>query len=245
MFLHYRTQAIVLKKEDRGEADQLFTIFSKDFGKLEVLGKGIRKITSKLRSGIEIFSFSEIEFVQGKNYKILTDTLLLKKLINIKTDLEKFKIALLISKITEKLIPFEGGDEKIWRLFKQVFETLNNFSGSKIYLKLLYYYFFWNLLSILGYQPELYFCLFCQKRLKPERLYFIPEGGIICETCAKDQKFAILIKPEVVKILRKILEKDWKTLQKLKIEKRHLLDLEKASKIYLTGIKNEESEENI
>lgn len=245
MFLHYRTQAIVLKKENRGEADQLFTIFSKDFGKLEVLGKGIRKITSKLKSGIEIFSFSEIEFVQGKNYKILTDAILLKKLTNIKNDLEKFKIAFLISKVGEKLIPFEETEEKIWHLFKQVFEILNNLSASKLHLKLLYYYFFWNLLSFLGYKPELYFCLLCQKRLEPNKLYFTPEGGIICKACFKGQKSAILIKPEVIKILRKILDKDWKTLQKLKIEKRHLLDLEKTSKIYLMGIKNEKSEENI
>jgi len=39
MFTHYRTQGIFLKKEDRGEADQLFTIYTKDYGKLEILGK--------------------------------------------------------------------------------------------------------------------------------------------------------------------------------------------------------------
>lgn len=39
MFVHYRTQGIFLKKQDRGQADELFIIYTKDFGKLEILGK--------------------------------------------------------------------------------------------------------------------------------------------------------------------------------------------------------------
>jgi len=68
MFVHYRTQGLILKKEDQGEADLLFTIYTKDFGKLEILGRAIRKISSKLRSGAEIFYLSEVEFIQGKIY---------------------------------------------------------------------------------------------------------------------------------------------------------------------------------
>ena len=55
MFIHYRTNGVMIKKKDLGEADQLFTIYTKDFGKLEILGKAIRKISSKLRSGAELF----------------------------------------------------------------------------------------------------------------------------------------------------------------------------------------------
>ena len=54
MFFHYRTQCLILKKENQGEADQLFCVFCKNFGKLEILGKSIRKISSKLRQGAEI-----------------------------------------------------------------------------------------------------------------------------------------------------------------------------------------------
>ena len=79
MAIHYRTQGFILKKTDRGEADQILTIYTKDFGKLEILGKAIRKIKSKLRSGADLFYFSEIEFIQGKAYKTLTDILKLKE----------------------------------------------------------------------------------------------------------------------------------------------------------------------
>ncbi len=34
MAIHYRTQGFILEKINRGEADQLFTVYTKDFGKL-------------------------------------------------------------------------------------------------------------------------------------------------------------------------------------------------------------------
>jgi DNA repair protein RecO (recombination protein O) len=100
---------------------------------------------------------------------------------------------------------------------------------------LIYYYFFWNLLSILGYQPQLYFCVLCQKKLKPEKLYFSPsEGGIICQNCAKKVKDIKEIKPELVKILRKIIEGDWKTLLKLKNIEKYFKSLEMVSENYFS-----------
>jgi len=46
MTYHFSTIGFVFKKENKSEADQLFSIYTKDFGKLEILVKGIRKITA-------------------------------------------------------------------------------------------------------------------------------------------------------------------------------------------------------
>ena len=85
MAVHYRTQGFVLRKTDLREADQVFSIYTKDFGKLKILGKAIRKIKSKLRSGADLFYLSELEFIQGKAYKTLTDAIALNKFKNIRT----------------------------------------------------------------------------------------------------------------------------------------------------------------
>ncbi len=152
MFTHYRTQGIVLKKEDRREADQVFTIFTKDFGRLEIMAKSVRKIKSKLRGGMELFYLSEIEFVQGKGYKTLTDALLVDKFKPIRNNLEKFKIAYQIASVFDKLIKGQEKDEKVWQLFKEVFRRLNSTADNN--LGLLYHYFLWQFLAIQGYDPE-------------------------------------------------------------------------------------------
>jgi len=204
MFLHYRTLGIIFKKEDRAEADQLFTVYTKDFGKLEVLGKAIRKISSKLRSGAEIFYLSEIEFIQGKTHKTLTDAILIEKFENLKNNLNKLKIAYKISQVLDNLVSGQEPDEKIWQLLNETFGKLNKLEISNLKLELLYYYFFWNLVSLLGYRPEISNCTIQGKKIN-------------CD---------------IAKIIKVILRKDWQILPRLKIEPNHLKLLKNVSQWY-------------
>lgn len=237
MFIHYRTQGIVLKKEDWGEANQIFTIFTRDFGRLEILGKGIRKISSKLRSGIDIFYLSEIEFIQGKTYKTLIDAISIEKFENIRKDLKRLALAYRIAEVLDNLVKEQEPDEKIWNLLNESFNKLNNFQLSTSHLYLIYYYFLWNLLSILGYSLELYSCPLCQKKLIPGALYFsLEEGGVVCPSCFKKAKLTKKIDSETIKIIRLFLEKAWPILSKLKIKENHLKLLKEISSNYLNFI---------
>jgi len=267
MSVHYRTQGFILKKIDLREADQLLTFYTKDFGRLEILGKAIRKIKSKLRAGAELFYLSDIEFIQGKTHKTLTDAITIEKFKNIRTcsprsqnldslrsssyslelrnDLERLKIAYQIAEVADILIKGQEKDEKIWDLINEVFNRLDNWKLEieNCKLKIIYYYFLWNLSSILGYQIDLYNCSFCQKKLFPEKLYFNPkEGGIICLDCFKKEKnrdrSIFLISPEVIKIFRLFLDKNWMILSKLKIGQKQRKELEEVSRSYIDGIIN-------
>jgi len=165
MAIHYRTKGFILKKADSGEADRIFTVFTKEFGKLKILAKAIRKIGSKLRGGMEVFYLTDIEFIQGKTYKTLTDALLIDNFQNLRKDLKRLKIAQDISEMTDGLIRGEEKDEKVWNLLKTVFRELDKISLSIKECWLIYYYFLWNFLSILGYKPQLNFCSICQRKL--------------------------------------------------------------------------------
>jgi len=100
-------------------------------------------------------------------------------------------------------------------------------------LKIVYYYFLWNLLSILGYQIDLYNCAVCQKKLVPQKLCFNLEEGIICSKCSGNLKDKAEIPPDIIKILRLFLGKNWNILSKLKIQDVHKKELENISKNYL------------
>jgi len=202
MFTHYRTQGFILKKEERGEADRIFTIYTKDFGKLEILGKAIRKIRSKLRGGVELFYLSEIEFIQGKTHKTLTDAILIKSFPNIRKDLERLSIACRVAEALDNLVGGEEKDEQIWQLLSESFEKLSTINNGRS--SVIYDYFFWNLVSVLGYQPELKNFSICGKK----------------------------ISVDVFKILRIIFKKDLKTLLKLKIEPFHQKSLKNISQKY-------------
>ncbi|MCK4453913.1 DNA repair protein RecO [Candidatus Parcubacteria bacterium] len=243
MAIHYRTKGFFLKEVDRRESDKLFVVYTKDFGKLKILGKAIRKIRSKLRSGARELCLSEIEFIQGKTYKTLTDTILIDSFPDIRKDLAITETAFQINDALDRLVKDEEKDDQIWELLNETFEKLNNCQLLIVNSQLLYHYFLWNLFSFLGYQPELYKCSSCEKELKPFQLYFSPEqGGVVCNVCAQRIKKEdsleklIEIKPDVVKILRLFLQKDWSVLSKLKVEEKDKELLETISEDYLSFV---------
>lgn len=152
MFVNYRTQGLILKKEDRGEADRLFTIYTKDFGKLKILAKAVRKISSKLRVGAEIFYLSEVEFIQGKSRKTLTCAIPIEKFRNLRHDLKRLKIAYQIAELTDNFILEPEQDERIWNLLMSVFKKINDLKFSENNLQSICHYFLFHFVAFLGYQ---------------------------------------------------------------------------------------------
>ncbi len=239
MTIYYRTQGFVFKKEDRSESNRIFSVFTKDFGRVEVVGRAIRKINSKLRSGMGIFSFSEIEFIQGRNKKTLTDAILINKFRSFAEQPEKLLLAQRISETVDSLIKGQEKDEKIFNLLDDALEKINGLQFSVPGFELLYSYFFWNLLSVLGYGPQLFNCAACHQKLQPYNLYFSnKEGGVICENCHKTKKDALEISSDVVKILRLMLKKDWQMLLKLKLGKNNQKLLQEVTERYCAYLKS-------
>lgn len=151
MAVHGATYGFVFKIEERGESDRVFSLFTREFGRIEVTGKAIRKIASKLRAGIELFSLSEVEFIQGKNQKTLTEAVATHRFPAVFQDPQKFFIAAEICRLIDCSVHGQEKDERIFALLMEVFARLNT---TKV-RKLTYYYFFWNFVSLLGYAPLL------------------------------------------------------------------------------------------
>src|SRR3989344_7232746 len=208
MAVHYRTRGIFLKKSDRAESDSLFFVYTKDFGGLRVFGKAIRKITSKLKGGAGLFYLSEIEFIQGKTHKTLTDAIPIENFQNIRKDLVKLNIAHQNAKILDELTPKEERGDQVWGLLNEVFQKLNNWKIDNCKLKIVYYYFFWYLVSLLGYHPEISNCSLQGREIN-------------CD---------------IVKILKIILKKDWGLLLKIKIEPIHLRLFKNISEWYNNNV---------
>jgi DNA repair protein RecO (recombination protein O) len=218
MTVKYRTKGFVFKKDERAESDQTFAVFTKDFGKLDLKAKAIRKITSKLRADIDIFYLSEVEFIQGKNSKTLIDAVKIKRFDDIILNFQKLKVAHQIADTLENFIKGQEKDEETFNLIKEIFDNLSDRVLIKNY-QLAFQYFFWNFVSLQGYHLQVQNCAVCQAKLNPYGVYFsAKDGGIVCKNCSITDKFSKKINSDIVKILRLILKKDWQTISKLKIE---------------------------
>lgn len=60
-----RTEAIVLRRTDYGEADRILNLLTPT-GKMSAIAKGVRREKSKLAGGIELFAVTDLVIAQGK-----------------------------------------------------------------------------------------------------------------------------------------------------------------------------------
>ena len=68
----YRTEAIVLRRADLGEADRLLTIFTPERGKLRVVAKGARKVGSRKGGHVELFTRSNLLIAKARELDIVS-----------------------------------------------------------------------------------------------------------------------------------------------------------------------------
>ena len=65
--MYLRTEGVILKRRNFGEADRILTIYTRDYGKVICLAKGVRRPRSKKAGHLELGSWCKIFAVHGKN----------------------------------------------------------------------------------------------------------------------------------------------------------------------------------
>ncbi|PJE67402.1 DNA repair protein RecO [Candidatus Shapirobacteria bacterium CG10_big_fil_rev_8_21_14_0_10_40_9] len=112
----YKTEGIILKRTNFGEADRILTIYTKHFGKLKVLAKGIRKPTSKKSPSLELFNWVKILASRGKNLDIISECQTVRVFRAFRKDLKKIGLAFHFCELVERLTAENVKNRQIFNL---------------------------------------------------------------------------------------------------------------------------------
>ena len=160
-----RTLAVVLKRTNYGETDRIINLLTPS-GKISVLARGVRKEKSKLASGIEMFSLSELVIHQGRGeFGILTSAKPKEFYRGILADLTRLEVASEIIKRVAK-VSEQVESEEFFSVTVQALRSIDK--GGNLELILAWFYF--NIARISGEQINLYSDLDGQS-LKAEEAY--------------------------------------------------------------------------
>ena len=143
----FSTEGIVLARKNYGEADRLLTIFSRHYGKIFLLAKGVRKPKSRKRGHIEIFSRVRFSFAKNDNFVLMNEAELIDSYQQIRTNLKKATLSYYFVEVITKIIP---GEEKHEELYNKLIEYLQHLKSSSK-LKLLRLNFVEEVLVLLEY----------------------------------------------------------------------------------------------
>lgn len=227
-----KVKGIILDKYDFRENDRFFVIYTDKLGKIEAVAKGMRKIKSKMAGHLDLFSVLNLMVAPGRTYYQIAGVETEKNFLNLKSNLVKIILASFCLEIVDIFTKTEHPDLKIYLTLKELLEVFDN-KKNKDHLKLygLSKFFILKLLAFLGWTPELYNCVKCKKNILPNgNLFDAERGGLVCGACSRG---GVSISATAIKILRFVLQKDFKSLSALKINKNQLKEVVKIINSFL------------
>lgn len=99
----FTCQAIVLKRSSVGETDRILTLLSQEYGKLTVVAKGVRRLSSSRSAVIEPGNFIRAYCINTKSLPLLTQTSLVSDTAGARESLVQMKQLHQLLEILDKL----------------------------------------------------------------------------------------------------------------------------------------------
>lgn len=145
----YRVEGIVIKRKDFGEADRILTVFTRHQGKIKVIAKGVRKITSRRAPHVELLNHCILSIHEGR-MPIVTEAETLTHFEPLKNDLRKAGFAFYICELVDGLLPEHQESRSTFVLVETVLKRLETDENPKMLIK----NFEQEILVNLGFWPK-------------------------------------------------------------------------------------------
>lgn len=120
----YKTEGIILKRNNYGEADKILTIFTKQYGKIRVMAKGVRKLSSRKAGSLELFNHAVIFLVKGKNLDLVTEAQNVNLFKNWRQNLVGVGLAYYFCELVDKLTPDNQSHPAVFEFLKEVLSKI-------------------------------------------------------------------------------------------------------------------------
>lgn len=225
-----KTQGIVLKYTNLGEADKLLTILTRSKGKIKAVAKGSRKPKSGLLASSEVFTFSEFVLYKGMNLYQVSQAEIRETFYNLRNDLLKLSYAVFFAELADTVSEEELASE---RLFLLLAKALYYLAEGEIPTGIVSLAYQLKLMDISGYRPNLNRCVHCGQTEVGHYMFDIELGGLLCSDCEKIGKTVQRIGPGTVEIIKILLNTEISRLNTLKIDHTIFNEIERLTKRFV------------
>lgn len=180
--MHIDSRGIIFRQVKTTDMRRMLLIFTEKCGKLSV-GTSLPEKNQKHASlALRPFTCGNYSIYKGRNYYNLDRVETLKSFYGIGEDLDKYMAASLALELTEKIVPEEVPQPRIFAL---LLDFLNEIELRKQKYTTLLLAFETKLLFALGTFPRLDSCASCGSKENPE-FFSVPDGGVICRRCFEE-----------------------------------------------------------
>lgn len=114
----YKAEGIILSRKNYGETDRIITIFTKEYGKLRAIAKGVRRITSRRGPHLEVFTRAEFMLYKGNTLDSVSEVNPLDTFEHLRSNLKQVGIAYLYCELVSSLLADRQEHSDIYELLR-------------------------------------------------------------------------------------------------------------------------------
>ena len=208
----YRTEAIVLKRLDFGEADRILTLYTPGRGKVQAIAKGVRRIASRKSGHLELFTHAGLLLAEGRNLDVITQAETVRAFRRVREDLIRTTYAYHMAELVDRFVQEGPEGPATFDLLRDCLAALAEAEDPALVAR----YFEVKLLGQLGYRPQLYECVRCAHELAADGNAFSPAaGGVVCPDCHARQPDAIPLSDTAFRVLRFLQTREWAVARRI------------------------------
>ncbi len=191
----YKTAGIVLRARNLGEADKIFTIFTLESGKVDAVGKGVRRPKSLLAGRLEFVTEVSLSLHRGRSLDVITSAEILVEHWRAIVEPDAFATAHVIVELIDAFSEREYAMPDVYALLRGVLRALSTSTDPAALVPR----FQLRLLGTLGYAPESDACVRCNEAFGDRSAWAdLEAGGLACERCRPHRADVLALAPDDV-----------------------------------------------
>ncbi|NDJ75257.1 MAG: DNA repair protein RecO [Chloroflexi bacterium] len=227
----FRTPAVVLKRQDFGEADRLVLVLTPGHGKLRAIAKGVRKPIARSTGHVELFTLVDMLISRGRELHVIAQAETVEPFLPLREDLLRGTYA---NHLVELLDRFTAEADVGRAEFDLLVDALG-WLCSDVDLRLVARYYEMSLLRLAGFAPSLHECVIGHEDLEPQDQFFsVVDGGVICPQHHAGLDRGLPISLDTLKTLRYLQTRTWDVVRVLNLGTSLHRNLERLLLAYIT-----------
>lgn len=224
-------EGVILRKFYLRETSYILVVFTKEFGKVKGVIKGVRKPYPQFAGNFEIFARCQLLFYRKKRSAIdlITQCEALEFFLPVRKDIERLTYANYFIELIETAATPYDANEALYRTLVESLRMLAGPSSAKRVGRI----FEIKFLGALGLSPSLDKCAACGAPVEEGSPFSVKSGGLLCRGCERRDRSGFRISPGTVNFMRKIQKSELARTSLIKVTREVGKETEEVLKRFL------------
>lgn len=231
----FLVEGVILNTYDFGDANRVVTLYTKEFGKLEVNAYGCRRARNPISGVIQMFNQIRAEIKSGAQVDSIHDADVINFYPNLTADIERLSYASIFFEIVNKMMLPKIVDVGVYNLLEDSLPALN-LKNPQIAALISIVQF----MEFSGFQLNYKNCVRCGKNIEGDASLSLADGGAICESCSHGAVKGLAYSENLRGTFEKMLNFDWQAENKINFSSRQIYAVQKILFRYVQIILGQE-----